>query len=415
MKERKKPEVYFQPIESEEEVIEEVPNLKVREEQEDQEASKEKRSSLNVEVEVIEEEEEEVGQPHFANIKVVGVGGAGCNAIHRMKTSGVEGVTYIAINTDAQALASKKADKKIHIGKKTTRGLGTGNRAELAEEAAMESQDEIRKALEGADMVFITAGMGGGTGTGASPVIAKIARDELGILTVAIVTKPFSFEGTFRARVAEAGISKLKEHVDALIVVENDKLLTLGDDITFSEAFRRADEVLKMGIQGITDIITKEGFINVDFADVRTILENAGSAWLGIGEASGENKAREAAKMAITNPLVEHSIEGAKKILVSISGSPNLKLSEVYEAMSVIEEMVDEEPTIIFGAVLDEALEDTVRIIVIATSFSRLSGIEFPRKGAEILSNFEEVGIDMSSVYSEDLPQTFSRARRYQL
>ncbi len=370
--------------------------------------------SGKVKIEVLDEEEveeEELPQPRFADIRVVGVGGGGCNAVHRMVTSGVKGVKYIAINTDAQALSMIKADKKIHIGKKTTRGLGTGNRHELAEQAAVESQDEIRKAIEGADMVFITAGMGGGTGTGASPVVAQIAKDELGILTIAIVTKPFSFEGNFRANLAEEGISRLKEHVDALIVIANDKLLEIDEDLTFEEAFKKADEVLKMGIQGVTDIIIRPGRINVDFADIQTVMKEAGTAWLGIGEASGETKAEEAAQMAITNPLVEYSIEGAKKLLVNITCSPKIKMREIYRAMETIKKLVDPDAQIIWGVVDDENVKDSMRITVIATGFSALPSVKYGYAAAQMEMD-DSVQIDMSSIFSEDMPPSLISSRR---
>ncbi len=379
------------------------------------------RSETDVpDIKVIEDSPDEVveyGKPKFADIRVVGIGGAGCNAVNRMVEDKVAGVSFIAINTDAQALVKVKADKKIYIGSETTtKGLGTGNRWELAEQAANESKDMIRRALEGANMVFITAGMGGGTGTGASPVVANIAKD-MGILTIAIVTKPFSFEGAFRKSVAETGITKLREHVDALIVIPNDKLLELPEDITFLDAFKKADEVLKRGVQGITDIITQTGLINTDFADIQSIMKDAGTAWLGIGEATGENRAKEAAQSAISSPLLEHSIDGAKRLLVNVTGGPDLKLKEVNEAVSLVKMVADEEARVIFGAVIDENMQGRIRVTVIATGFTMYNlpsgtDITTERVRSKIFEGLEDIEVNLSSVYEEDVPFALLKSKR---
>ena len=281
----------------------------------------------------------------------------------------LHGVEFIAVNTDAQALLMCDADVKIHIGGKITRGLGAGANPEVGREAAEESRDEMREALKGADMVFVTAGKGGGTGTGAAPVIAEIAR-ELGALTVGVVTKPFSFEGRKRAVQAEAGIENLSRRVDTLIIIPNDRLLQVVEKRTsIIEAFKVADDVLRQGVQGITDLITVPGLINLDFADVRTIMRNAGSALMGIGQASGENRGVEAAKAAISSPLLESSIEGATGILLNITGGPDMGLFEVNEAAEVISGAADGEANVIFGAVIDETMRDQMRVTVIATGF----------------------------------------------
>ncbi|MCX7832276.1 MAG: cell division protein FtsZ [Actinobacteria bacterium] len=309
---------------------------------------------------------------YLAVIKVIGVGGGGTNAINRMIESGLKGVEFIAVNTDAQQLAMSQADLKIHIGEKVTRGLGAGSNPEIGAQAAEESRDKIREALQGADMVFITAGKGGGTGTGAAPIIAEIAKEEIGALTVGVVTRPFGFEGRRRAVQAEEGIKKLKEKVDTLIVIPNDNLLAVADKKTsIIEAFKMADDVLRQGVQGITDLITVPGLINLDFADVKAIMKDAGSALMGIGVSSGDNRAIQAAELAITSPLLEESIEGAKGILLNISGGPDLGLYEVHEAAEIISKAADPEANIIFGAVIDESLGDQVKVTVIAAGFDK--------------------------------------------
>lgn len=304
-----------------------------------------------------------------ANIKVVGVGGGGTNAVNRMIESNIKHVEFIAVNTDVQVLKLSVADRQIQIGAKVTKGLGAGFNPELGEKAAEESRDMIAEALAGADLIFITAGMGGGTGTGASPIIAEIGR-QLGALTIAVVTKPFSFEGRRRAQVAEQGISKLKEKVDTLITIPNDKLLqVVAKNTTLLDAFRTADDIVKQGVQGIADLITVPGLINLDFADVNTIMRDAGTALLGIGIGTGENRSVEAARMAISSPLLEATIEGAKGLLFNISGGKNMTLAEVNEAANLISQVADPEANIIFGSVVDDALEDQVKITVIATGF----------------------------------------------
>ncbi|MGI6558472.1 MAG: cell division protein FtsZ [Limnochordia bacterium] len=306
---------------------------------------------------------------HFANIKVVGVGGGGSNAVNRMIEAELRGVEFIAMNTDAQALLLSNASRRIRLGEKLTKGLGAGSNPEIGMKAAEESKEDIREALEGADMVFITAGMGGGTGTGGTPVVAQVAK-ELSCLTVGVVTKPFSFEGRRRQQQAEQGIENLRDKVDTLIIIPNDRLLQVVDKRTsILEAFAIADDVLRQGVQGISDLITVPGLINLDFADVRTIMTDAGSALMGIGRASGEERAVKAARAAISSPLLEASIEGAKGILLNITGSSSLGLYEVNEAAEIIGEAADSEANIIFGAIIDETLGDEVRVTVIATGF----------------------------------------------
>jgi cell division protein FtsZ len=309
---------------------------------------------------------------YLAVIKVVGVGGGGTNAVNRMIDSGLRGVEFIACNTDAQALAMCDADVKLNIGHELTKGLGAGANPEIGQGAAAESRDDIKEALKGADMVFVTAGEGGGTGTGAAPVIAEIAKNEIGALTVGVVTRPFTFEGTQRARMADEGIQRLREHVDTTIVIPNEKLLQIVERrTTMLEAFREADNVLRQGVQGITDLITIPGLINLDFADVRTIMRDAGTALMGIGTSSGENRSTEAAKMAISSPLLEESVEGATGILLNITGSHDLGLFEVNEAAEIVQAAADSNSNIIFGAVIDDAMDDEVRVTVIATGFDR--------------------------------------------
>ncbi|HEY8626551.1 MAG TPA: cell division protein FtsZ [Solirubrobacteraceae bacterium] len=307
---------------------------------------------------------------YLAVIKVVGVGGGGTNAVNRMVDAGLRGVEFVACNTDAQALAMCDADIKLNIGQELTHGLGAGANPDVGHGAAAESRDDIKEALKGADMVFVTAGEGGGTGTGAAPVIAEIAKNEIGALTVGVVTRPFSFEGTQRARAAEDGIQRLRENVDTLIVIPNEKLLTIVERrTTILEAFREADNVLRQGVQGITDLITIPGLINLDFADVRTIMRDAGSAMMGIGTAAGESRAAEAAKVAISSPLLEESVEGAMGILLNITGGSELGLFEVNEAAEIVMGAADSNSNIIFGAVIDDTLGDEVRVTVIATGF----------------------------------------------
>ncbi|GAA2181961.1 cell division protein FtsZ [Brooklawnia cerclae] len=308
-------------------------------------------------------------QNYLAVIKVVGVGGGGVNAVNRMIESGLKGVEFIAINTDAQALLMSDADVKLDIGRELTRGLGAGADPEKGRQAAEDHSDEIEETLKGADMVFVTAGEGGGTGTGGAPVVAKIARS-LGALTIGVVTRPFSFEGRRRAGQAENGITNLADEVDTLIVIPNDKLLEMTDHrVAILDAFKQADQVLMQGVSGITDLITTPGLINLDFADVKSVMSNAGSALMGIGSARGEDRAREAAQQAISSPLLEASIDGARGVLLSIAGGSDLGLFEVSEAANLIEEAAHEEANIIFGTVIDDALGDEVRVTVIAAGF----------------------------------------------
>lgn len=305
----------------------------------------------------------------FAKIKVVGVGGSGGQAINRMMTSKIRGVDFIAMNTDVQALHHNLASQKLHIGKTVTRGLGAGMDPELGRKAGEEAQNEIREMLKDSDMVFITCGLGGGTGTGAAPVVAEVAK-ELGALTVAVVSKPFSFEGPKRTEVADGGWEKLAKNVDAIITIPNDRILQISDKkTTFVDAFKFADEVLQQGVRGISEIITQNGMINVDFADVKTIMRDTGSALMGIGVATGENRAAAAAKAAISSPLLELSIDGARGILFTVTGGPDLMMSEVDEAARIITSSAADDVKVIFGAVIDETLKDTVKITVVATGF----------------------------------------------
>ncbi len=308
-------------------------------------------------------------QPRYANLKVVGVGGGGTNAVNRMIDTGIKGVDFICINTDAQALNLSRAPIKLQIGENITRGLGAGANPEVGEKAAEESKDDIMEYLKGADMIFITAGMGGGTGTGGAPVIAQIAR-EVGALTVGVVTKPFSFEGRRRMNVALQGIERLKDSVDTLIVIPNDRLLqVVPRDASILDAFKVADDVLRHGVQGISDLVCVPGLINLDFADVRTVMMDTGSALMGIGVAQGENRAKEAAMQAIASPLLETSIDGAKGVLMNVTGGPDLGLFEVTEAADIISQAADPDANIIFGAVINDNFENTVQITVIATGF----------------------------------------------
>ena len=306
----------------------------------------------------------------FANIKVIGVGGGGNNAVNRMVDSDLKGVQFLSANTESQVLELSKADVTIQIGEKVTKGLGAGANPQIGEEAAQESREEIIKALEGADMVFVTAGMGGGTGTGAAPIVAECAK-EIGALTVGVVTKPFAFEGKRRRAQAEKGIEFLTQKVDTIIVIPNDKLLQVVDKkCTITDAFSKADDVLRQGIKGISDLIQIPGLINLDFADVKTIMTEQGEALMGIGVGEGENRAADAAKMAINSPLLETSIDGAKGILLNISGSSDLSIFEVNEAAEIISDAADPDANIIFGSVIDESLGDKVQITVVATGFN---------------------------------------------
>ncbi len=306
---------------------------------------------------------------HLASIKVVGVGGGGSNAINRMISAGLRGVEFIALNTDAQALRMAEAPNKIQIGEKLTKGLGAGANPEIGKKAAEESREQLGQSLGSADMVFITCGMGGGTGTGAAPIIAEIAKEQ-GALTVGVVTKPFAFEGRRRMAQADQGIAALKDKVDTLIVIPNDRLLQVVErNTSILEAFRVADDVLRQGVQGISDLIIVPGLINLDFADVRTIMTDAGSALMGIGVASGENRASEAARTAISSPLLEASIDGAKGVLMNITGSSNLGLFEVNEAAEIVSSSADPDALVIFGAVIDESMGEDLKVTVIATGF----------------------------------------------
>ncbi len=308
----------------------------------------------------------------FAKIKVVGVGGGGGNAVSRMVESKIKGVEFIAVNTDAQDLHNSAPKTKIHIGKSTTKGLGAGMNPEIGRQAAEESREEIQEALKGADLVFVTCGMGGGTGTGASPIIAEIAKN-IGALTVGVVTKPFSFEGIQRSKIAEEGIRNLKDKVDALVTIPNDKIFNVIDHkVSIMGSFAMVDEILKQAVQGISDLITMPGVINVDFSDIKAIMQEAGSALMGIGTASGENRAVEAAKAAINSPLLEVSIEGAKGVLFSVSGGQDMGMMEVNEAAKVISEYIDPEAKIIFGAIIDSRLKKgDMKVTVIATGFEK--------------------------------------------
>lgn len=335
----------------------------------------------------------EVANQQFASIKVVGVGGGGTNAVNRMIEAKIQGVEFIAINTDGQALNRSNADIRLRIGDLLTKGLGAGANPEIGQQAALESKEELAGILKGADMVFVTAGMGGGTGTGAAPVIAQIAK-ESGALTVGVVTKPFRFEGRVRMNQAEKGLTVLKESVDTLITIPNERLLQIVDKNTpMLEAFKIADDVLRQGVQGISDLITITGLINVDFADVRTIMCDAGSALMGIGMAKGEKRAATAAKAAVESPLLEASINGSKGVLLNITGSGNLGLYEVNEAAEIISEVADPEANIIFGAVIDESLGEEIRVTVIATGFEQQrphqsisrEGLKFPSFSADDL------------------------------
>lgn len=313
----------------------------------------------------------------FARIKVIGVGGGGCNAVERMIAEGLQGIEFVAVNTDAQALMLSNAQVRVRIGDKHTRGLGAGGNPENGRKAAEESAEELYSVIKGADMVFVTAGIGGGTGTGAAPIVSQIAR-ECGALTIGVVTRPFTFEGARRGQTAEAGISKLKEQVDTLIVIPNDRLLQIVDKrASLTDAFSVADDVLRQGIQGISELITVPGLINLDFADVRTIMSEGGAALMAVGRASGEDRARLAAEQAITSTLLDITIDGARGILFNVTGGPDLSLFEVNQAAAIIKETAHPDVNLIFGAVIDPQMGEEIRITVIATGFER-SGV--PRR-----------------------------------
>ncbi len=323
----------------------------------------------------------ETGVENVVNIKVVGVGGGGNNVVNRMVHSGAQGVDFIAVNTDKQALNASSANYKLQIGEKLTGGKGAGSNPEIGRKAAEESRNQISKALEETDMVFVTAGMGGGTGTGAAPVVSEIAR-ELGVLTVGVVTKPFGFEGRRRAQQAEAGIAELKEKVDSLVIIPNERLKYATDQkITFANAFEIADDVLRQAVQSISDLIRDTGFINLDFADVTAIMKNAGMAHMGVGRAAGKGKAEEAARMAISSPLLETSIEGAKGVLINVTGSMDIGLEEVEQAASLVQQAVHPDALTIFGATFDETMDDEIRVTVIATGFDKNPADELPKIG----------------------------------
>ena len=332
----------------------------------------------------------DVETEHFAKIKVVGVGGGGSNAINRMIGAGLQGVDFIAVNTDAQALFLTKASTKIQIGQDLTKGLGAGADPDIGKRAAEESQDEVREALKGSDMVFITAGMGGGTGTGAAPVISEIAR-ELGALTVGVVTRPFPFELRKRQSQAEEGIKTLTEKVDTLIVIPNERLLQIADKRTsILDAFHMVDDVLRQGVQGISDLITVPGIINLDFADVKTIMSETGTALMGVGVSSNDTRAAEAAESATTSPLLETTIDGAKGVLINVTGGENLGLYEINEAADIVSGKADSDAHIIFGAVIDDTMEDEVRVTVIATGFDQKKSDRQDSKEKVVEANFRK-------------------------
>jgi cell division protein FtsZ len=351
-------------------------------------------------------------------IKVLGVGGGGSNAVDRMIAHDLKGVDFVVLNTDAQALSRSRSDLRIQLGAKLTRGLGAGANPEVGLKAAEESRDEIAAVLKGSDMVFVTAGMGGGTGTGAAPVVAQISKEE-GILTVGVVTKPFNFEGRKRAQQADSGIAMLRENVDALIIIPNEKLLQVVDKHTsISSAFLIADDVLMQGVQGITDLIKSPGEVNLDFADVQTIMRDGGTALMGVGRASGEKKALAAAQAAISSPLLEMSIDGAKRVLYNITGGPNMTLMEVNEAANLITEAADPEATVIFGSAIDDELNDEVRVTVIATGFSdtlkkQAQGSSSGGEGVTLASFLQQgnslKGIDVARKNNTELPPFLRR------
>ncbi len=349
-------------------------------------------------------------QNYLAVIKVIGVGGGGVNAVDRMIEAGLRGVEFVAVNTDAQALLMSSAELKLDIGRDLTRGLGAGSDPEVGAQAAADHRKDIEEALSGADMVFITAGEGGGTGTGAAPVIAEISKS-LGALTIAVVTRPFGFEGRRRSVQAESGIQALRDKVDTQIVIPNDRLLTISDDQTsVVDAFRMADEVLLQGVQGITDLITTPGLINTDFADVRMVMQDAGSALMGIGRSSGEGRAVSAARKAIASPLLEASIEGARGILLSISGGEGLGIFEVNEAAEIVQGVAHPDANIIFGTVVDESMGDHIRVTVIAAGFDRWDGekaTRMPAPGPQATSDVPDLFGDESDLLASDADDEF--------
>ena len=341
----------------------------------------------------------------FAQIKVVGVGGAGCNAINRMVQYGLRGVQFVAINTDKQALYLSKAETKVQIGEKLTRGLGAGADPEVGRKAAEESREQIMQVLADTDMAFITAGMGGGTGTGAAPVVAEIAR-ELGVLTVGVVTKPFSFEGRRRMMQAEKGVEELRSRVDSLVIIPNERLKYATDQkITFANAFEIADDVLRQAVQSISDLIRDTGFINLDFADVTTVMKDAGLAHMGVGRAAGKGKAEEAAKMAISSPLLETSINGAHGVLINVTGSMDIGLEEVEQAASLVQDAVHPDAVTIFGATFDESLEDEIRVTVIATGFAEPDGAAKPAASTAAKATEEKPAAEPEAESEEEARQ----------
>src|SRR5512136_1494066 len=347
----------------------------------------------------------------FAHIKVVGVGGGGCNAVERMIREGLQGVEFIAINTDAQALMNSSAPTRVRIGEKLTRGLGSGGNPEQGRKAAEESQEALYNVLRGADMVFVTAGMGGGTGTGAAAIIAQIGR-ELGALTIGVVTRPFAFEGSKRIQVAESGIEKLKEQADTLIVIPNDRLLQIVDKhANLQDAFRIADDVLRQGVQGISELITVPGLINLDFADVRTIMSEGGAALMAVGTGRGEERAKMAAEQAISSQLLDITIDGARGILFNVTGGPDLTLYEVNQAAAIIKETAHPDVNLIFGAVIDPNMKDAVRITVIATGFERTG---MPRKLVEQPSVSEPRSMSIIEQQPVSVPVSRPAARDFQ-
>lgn len=346
----------------------------------------------------------------FANIKVVGVGGGGCNAIDRMIDEGLQGVDFIAINTDAQALMLSKAPMRVRIGDKLTRGLGSGGNPETGRKAGEESAEELYSVMKGADMVFITSGMGGGTGTGACPIVAQIAK-EVGALTIGVVTRPFTFEGSRRIQSAESGIEKLKEQADTLIVIPNDRLLQIVDKrANLQDAFRMADDVLRQGVQGISELITVPGLINLDFADVRTIMSEGGAALMAVGSAKGDDRAREAAEKAISSQLLDITIDGARGILFNVTGGPDLTLFEVNQAAAIIKETAHPDVNLIFGAVIDPHMGDELRITVIATGFER-TGV--PRRLVDVPASRPET-VSPRAVETPDRAAAASRQTDFQ-
>jgi cell division protein FtsZ len=350
----------------------------------------------------------------FARIKVVGIGGGGSNAVNRMIEEGLAGIEFVAINTDAQALLLSDAPTRVRIGDKLTRGLGAGGDPEVGKKAAEESAEDVYEVLKGSDMVFLAAGIGGGTGTGAAPVISQIAK-EIGALSIAVVTRPFSFEGSKRMQAAEAGINELKEHVDTLIVIPNDRLIQIADKkASLQESFKLADDVLRQGIQGISELITIPGLINLDFADVRTIMSEGGAALMAVGNASGEDRARIAAEQAISSHLLDITIDGARGILFNVTGGADLSLYEVNQAAAIIKETAHPDVNLIFGAVIDPAMGDDLRVTVIATGFERTGGMKRPSsrmrrlaQSAAVLQEPAQTGAPETAIPADDfVPQT---------